>query len=113
MSLRVIHRTSHAHPSRSLAVRAGLVSTFGSLAGFVVVTFLCWGLYILADAFAHPIEAGAAAGICAAFIIALAIMLLFFLIKPQKRSRKASPHRSLDFTRPAARPVPKTVARGV
>jgi len=36
------------------------------------------GLYILADAFAHPIEAGAAAVISAAFIIALAAMLLFF-----------------------------------
>lgn len=31
-----------------LAIRAGLARTFGSLAGFVVVTFLCWGFYILA-----------------------------------------------------------------
>ncbi|SRR5712691_1366145 len=110
---RVIHHPSGARPSKSLAIRAGLVRTFGSLAGFVVVTFLCWGLYILADAFAHPIEAGAAAVISAAFIIALAIMLLFFLIKPQKRSRTASPNRSLDSTGPAARPVLKPVARAV
>src|SRR4029077_17426956 len=55
MRLRAIQRASGAHASKSLAIRAGLVRTFGSLAGFVVVTFLCWGLYILADAFAHPI----------------------------------------------------------
>jgi hypothetical protein len=68
-------------------IRAGLARTFGSLVGFVVVTFHCWGSYILADAFAHPIQPGAAAVISAAFIIALAAILLAFLIKPLKRSR--------------------------
>ena len=111
MRRRAIHRASGAHASKSLAIRAGLVRTFGSLAGFVVVTFLCWGLYILADAFAHPIEAGAAAVISAAFIIALAAMLLFFLIKPQRRTRTASPVRSLDSPHPATRPIVKPVAR--
>jgi len=38
------------------------------------------GLYIPETAFAHPLNAGAAAVICAAFIIALAAMLLFYLI---------------------------------
>jgi len=111
MRCRVIHRTSSVRPSKSLAVCAGLARTFGSLAGFVVVTFLCWGLYILADAFAHPIEAGAAAVISAAFIIALAAMLLFFLIKPQRRFWTASPDRPLDSASPAVRPIFKPVAR--
>ena len=87
MRRRVMHRASSARPSKSLAVRAGLVRTFGGLAGFVVVTFLCWGIYILSDAFANPLDAGGAAVISAAFIIALAAILLFFLIKPLKRSR--------------------------
>jgi hypothetical protein len=87
MRRRVIHRASGVRASKSLAIRAGLARTFGSLVGFVVVTFLCWGFYILADAFAHPILAGAAAVISAAFIIALAAILLSFLIKPLKRSR--------------------------
>ena len=86
MRRRVIHRASGVRASKSLAIRAGLARTFGSLVGFVV-TFLCWGFYILADAFAHPILAGAAAVISAAFIIALAAILLSFLIKPLKRSR--------------------------
>jgi hypothetical protein len=42
MRRRVIHGAPTVRPSRSLAVRAGLVHTFGSLAGFVVATFLCW-----------------------------------------------------------------------
>lgn len=113
MRRRVIHRTSRVCPSKSLAVRAGLVRTFGGLAGFVVVTFLCWGLYILDDAFANPRDAGAVAVISAAFIIALAAMLLFFLIKPQRRSRPASPDGSLDSSSPAVRPIFKPVARAV
>lgn len=87
MRRRVIHLASGVRASKSLVIRAGLARTFGSLAGFIVVTFLCWGFYILADAFAHPIQAAAAAVISAAFIIALAAILLFFLIKPLKRSR--------------------------
>ncbi len=80
--------------SKSLVFRGGLVHTFGSLVGFIVVTFLCVGLYILEEAFAHPLDAGAAAVITAAFIIALAAMLLIFLIQPGKgsvrRTRTAS-----------------------
>jgi len=111
MRLRVIHRTSHAHPSRSLAVRAGLVRTFGSLAGFAAITFLCAGLYILDDAFANPRDAGAAAVLSAAFIIALAAMLLFFLIKPKRRLRTANADDSLDAAMPPVRPIVKPVAR--
>jgi hypothetical protein len=83
----VIHHASGVRRAKPLVVRGGLARTFGGLAGFIVVTFLCWGLYILEDAFANPLEAGAAPVISAAFIIALAAMLLFFLIKPRKRSR--------------------------
>ena len=64
--------------SKSLVFRGGLVHTLGSLAGFIVVTFLCVGLYILEEAFANPLDAGAAAVITAAFIITLAAMLLIF-----------------------------------
>src|SRR5258706_12674402 len=110
MRRQVIHHPLGVRPAKSLAIRAGLVRTFGSLAGFVVVTFLCWGLYILADAFAHPIEAGAAAGVSAAFIIALAAMLLFFLIKTQRRSRTGGPVRSLASPHPPTRPIVKPVA---
>jgi len=83
----VIHHASGVRRPKPLVVRGGLARTFGGLAGFIVVTFLCWGLYILQDAFSNPLEAGAAPLIGGAFIITLAAMLLFFLIKPRKRSR--------------------------
>ena len=86
----VIHYASVVRPPKPLAVRAGLARTFGGLAGFVTVTFLCGGLYILEDVLANPLHAGAAAVICAAFIIALAAMLLFYLIKPRNRPRMVS-----------------------
>ena len=71
-----LHHASGVHPRKPLVVRGGLVRTFGSLAGFLAVIFLCGGLYILEDAFANP---------PAAFIITLAAMLLFYLVKPRKR----------------------------
>jgi hypothetical protein len=45
----VIHQASGVRPSKTLVVRGGLVRTFGSLAGFLVVTFLCWGIYTFED----------------------------------------------------------------
>ena len=100
----VLHQASGVvRPSKSLVVRGGLVRTFGSLAGFLVVTFLCWGIYTLEDVFANPLSAGDAAVIGAAFIFALAAMLLFFLIKPGERARKTSHGRTSDTAAPAVR----------
>src|SRR5260370_33224526 len=102
MRRRVIYHPSGARPSKSLALRAGLVRTFGSLAGFVVVTFLCWGLYILAAAFAHPIEAGGAGGISAGFLFAPPTMLPFLLSQTPKKSKARSPNTPLDLPGPPA-----------
>jgi hypothetical protein len=100
----VIHHASGLRRPKPLVVRGGLARTFGGLAGFIVVTFLCWGLYILEDAFSNPRNAGAAPVISAAFIIAVAAMLLFFLVKPGKRSRTTSHEHALDSASPAALP---------
>src|SRR5258708_34661199 len=81
----VQHASSVRAPS--LAARSGLARTFGGLAGFVVITLLCGGFYILQDAFANPLTEGAAAVFCPAFMITLAAVLRFFLIKPGKRPR--------------------------
>jgi hypothetical protein len=90
----ILHQPLGVRPSRSLVARGGLARTFGSLAGFIVVSFLFWGIYILADAFANPIDAGATAVICAAFIIAMGAILLFYLLKPGMRAR-ATAHASV------------------
>jgi hypothetical protein len=110
----VIHRALGARPSKPLVVRGGLARTFGGLAGFVVVTFLCAGFYILQEAFANPISgAGSVAVISAAFIITLAGILLFFLIKPRKRPRTASRARFPGAATPAARPFLKEASGSV
>src|SRR6266436_1264604 len=78
----------------SLAVRGGLVRTFGGLATFLVLTFLCAGIYLLEDAVANPLAAQAAALIFSAFIIALAAILLFYLLRPENGAPTPRPHRS-------------------
>src|SRR5260370_18141153 len=98
-----IHHASGVRPPKSLVVRGWLVHTFGGLAGFLGATFLCWGLYILRDAIANPVDAGAAALISGAFILTLAAMLLFFLIKPRKKPRTTSLDRAADSAAPAVR----------
>src|SRR5260370_5998513 len=98
----IAHHASSVRAPRSLVVRAGLARTFGGLAAFVVVTFLCGGIYILEDAFANPRDLGATAVISAAFIITLAAMLLFYLGKPGKRPPTASHGRALGSESPAA-----------
>ena len=85
MRLTVLHRASAQRPPQSLVLRGGLTRTFGGLAAFLVVTFLCSGIYILEDIFADPLAAQAAALIFGAFIIALATILLYYLIKPGNR----------------------------
>jgi hypothetical protein len=79
-----------------LIVRGGLSRTFGSLAGFAALGLLSLGVYLLADAFAHPVDAEAADVILAAFVIAMAMLLLAFIFKPWKfpemLRRKESAH---------------------
>ena len=92
MRIAALHHASNGRPSKPLVVRGSLPRTFGGLAGFLAGMFLCLGIYILADLFAHPVDAQAAALITAAFVIALAVMLLFYLFKPSKNSRKDDYH---------------------
>ena len=67
-----------------LIVRGGLTHTFGSLAGFTALGLLSLGSYLLADAFAHPVDAGATGIIVAALAIAIAMLLLVFIFKPRR-----------------------------
>lgn len=94
MPARIRHNPAAVRRPKSLAVRGGLARTFGGLVSFLAVTFLCSGIYILEDAFANPLAAQAAALIAAAFIIALATILLFYLIKPARRTGMTALKRS-------------------
>jgi len=101
----VLHRLPKVHSPKPLVVRAGLGRTFGSLIGFLVLLFLSWGIYLLADAFAHPVDAQAAALIVAAFAISLAVLLLFYLFKPRRVVRMDQRQPPEDSATPTAEPL--------
>src|SRR5437879_11279693 len=61
MPARAWRSPAAARSPKSLAARGGLVRTFGGLATFLVLTFLCAGIYLLEDAVANPLAAQAAA----------------------------------------------------
>jgi hypothetical protein len=79
-----------AHDVKPLVIRGGLARTFGSLVSFLAVLFLFFGLYLLGDAFEHPLDAQAVAVPAAAFSITLASILLYFLCKPKHGKRPRS-----------------------
>ncbi len=76
-----------AHHVKPLVIRGGLVRTFGSLVSFLAVLFLFFGVYLLGDAFEHPLDAQAAGVLAAAFSITLAAILFYFLLKPRHAQR--------------------------
>jgi hypothetical protein len=75
------------HRVKPLVIRGGLARTFGSLVSFLAALFLSLGLYLLRDIFAHPLDAQAASVLFAAFSIALAAILFYYLFKPWNRQR--------------------------
>jgi hypothetical protein len=83
MPPRVWRNPAAERSPKSLVIRGGLVRTFGGLATFLVLTFLCAGIYLLRDAVTNPLAAQAATLIFGAFIIALAAILLFYLLRPE------------------------------
>jgi hypothetical protein len=96
---------------KPLIVRAGLARTFGSLGSFTATIFLGAEIYLLREAFADPLNAQSVGVISGAVVIALATMLIYFLVSPraQSRSRKARHHsdaraivRTLSVTSTAA-----------
>lgn len=79
--------TRTPHHVKPLVLRGGLARTFGSLVSFLAALFLLLGVYLLGDAFEHPVDAQAAAVLTAAFSITLAAILLYYLLKPRRARR--------------------------
>ncbi|MGH9742773.1 MAG: hypothetical protein ACRD51_10520 [Candidatus Acidiferrum sp.] len=87
---------SAGHHGKPLVLRGGLARTFGGLGAFLALIFLLLGLYLLRDAFAHPLDAQAIAVLAAALSITLSVILLYFLLKPKSRHKHG---RRLRFAR--------------
>jgi uncharacterized membrane protein SirB2 len=77
-----------------MSCRSGPVArTFGGLGSFLAVIFLGSGIYLLQESFTDPLRAQAV-GLIAAFIIALATILIYFIFTPRKRFEAEKSSRS-------------------
>lgn len=101
----LLDHAPRVRPPKPLVVRAGLGRTFGSLIAFLALLFLGSGAYILQEALTHPREAHEVSVIAAAFAIALAALLLFYLLKP-RRIAGMTPH-GHGFSADEAQAFPK------
>ena len=94
MNDHLLRQSPGVHHSWPLVVRGGLARTFGSLAGFLALLFLCAGFYLLEQALENPLGTGDAAVITAGVVIALAAILLFFLLRQLTSSRSGARRQS-------------------
>ena len=67
---------------RALVTRSHPARTFAGLAVFTALLFLFSGIYLIAKPLLHPVEEQDIGVIAGAFTIALASILLFYLVKP-------------------------------
>jgi len=86
---------SHAEKT-PLVVRAGLPRTFWTLGIFVEAGLLFGGLYLLAEVTLQPLEADQISILSAGFILALAAILLVYLVRPWRRAALARIEDSLQ-----------------
>src|SRR5271157_3195684 len=83
--MRIIRSDSAvAHCKTPLVVRASLPRTFWSLGAFVELGLIFCGVYLLAEASFKPLEADQASILSAGVILALASVLLFYMIRPRR-----------------------------
>ncbi|HKM79965.1 MAG TPA: hypothetical protein VJY15_03265 [Candidatus Acidoferrum sp.] len=93
--MRIIRSASAvAHYKTPLVVRASLPRTFWSLGAFVELGLIFCGVYLLAEASLKPLEADQASIISAGVILALASVLLFYMIRPRRKQALRRPEAS-------------------
>jgi hypothetical protein len=97
---RVLPHRSPWKASRTLVVRGGAARTFGGLVAFIAALFLGGGLYLIGDAFVHPVTAHDTGVLGGALTIALGAVLFFYLLRP-------------GGTHHAGRSVPRPATDGV
>jgi hypothetical protein len=100
--------SASAHYKTPLVVRASLPRTFWSLGAFVEFGLIFCGVYLLAEAGRKPLEADQFSIISAGVILALASVLLFYMVRPRRKqvlprpeASRFSRHWSEELTLPA------------
>lgn len=88
----------------ALLLRGGALQTFSGLAIFVSATLLCGGSYLFAYEIANPLGAISVVVLLAAMALAIAAILLYYLVCVQVKVARRSPGgRGGQVTRPAPR----------
>jgi|SRR6266849_5419426 len=95
-----------AHPAKSLATRAGAKHTFGSIAVFFALIFMCLGAYMIEDQFANPLAAQPTGLFAAAVTLATGAILLCYLLRPRKNKWHNGAHRRTVLVFPDRIPAP-------
>ena len=95
-----------AHYQTPLVVRASLPRTFRTLGVFVESVLVASGIYLLAEACLKPLEANQFSVISGGVLLALASVLLYYLVCPQSKQVLARPEaRRKSRVQPAQLPV--------
>jgi len=103
-----VFRTSSvsAHCRTPLVVRASLPRTFWTLGAFVEFGLIFCGIYLLAEACLKPLEADQVSVLSGGVFLALASVLLYYLIRPRSKQVLARPEaRRPSRVQPAQLPV--------
>jgi hypothetical protein len=80
---------------KPLAIPGWAMRTFGSLAAFVTLALLCLGIFLIQDLFANLLASQSVALFAAAFILAIALLLLYELLQlPRPPRQNATPGRT-------------------
>ncbi len=74
-----------------LVVRASLPRTFRGLCAFAEIGLFSCGIYLLAEAALKPLEADQASILGAGVLLALASVLLFYIVRPHRRDALMRP----------------------
>ncbi len=86
--------SASAHYKTPLVVRASLPRTFWSLGAFVEFGLLFCGVYLLVQASLKPLEADLVSIMSAGVILALASVLLFYMVCPRRKQVLTRPEAS-------------------
>jgi hypothetical protein len=86
MVSRLIPGISDVRRNIPLVARGSLARTFGSLAGFMCLTLLGLGIYLIEDAVTNPLDSSQATVLAGGLVLGFALVLLFFLMRPLRRS---------------------------
>ena len=93
---------------KPLSLRGGAAHTFRNILAFLSVVLLAIGAYELTEVIAHPLEGQSTEIIGAAVLIALAAIMVFYVINPRAhaRSRRRRHDARAEAARAAARHSP-------